>query len=104
MLARVKKNDTVVVLSGKDKDKKGLVIAVYPKDDSVVVKDMGLVTRHVKQTKAGQKGGIVKKERPLPLSKVMPVCGACKKPCRVQTRILESGEKVRTCARCKEVF
>jgi len=104
MLARVKKNDTVVVLSGKDKGKKGTVIAVYPKDDTAVIKDVGLVIRHVKQKKAGQKGGIVKEERPLPLAKVMPICGACKKPCRIQAKELESGQKVRSCCRCKEVF
>lgn len=104
MLARVKKNDTVVVLSGKDKGKSGLVLAVYPKDDAALVKDVSVVTRHTKPTRQGQKGGIVKEERPVPLSKVMPVCSACKKPCRVQTKALETGKSVRICNRCKETF
>lgn len=104
MLARVKKNDTVVLLSGKDKDKQGLVLAVYPKQDLVLVKDVGVVTRHVKPTRAGQKGGIVKEERPVPLAKVMPVCSACKKACRIQTKMLDGGDKVRICNRCKETF
>jgi large subunit ribosomal protein L24 len=104
MLARVKKNDKVIILSGKDKGKQGSVLAVYPKDDTVLIKDVGIVTRHVKPTKAGQKGGVVKEERPLPLAKVMPICSACKKPCRIQAKSLEAGQKVRVCSQCKEAF
>lgn len=104
MLARVKKNDTVVLLSGKDKGKQGLVLAVYPKDDLVLVKEVGMVVRHTKPTRAGQKGGIVKEERPVTLSKVMPVCSSCKKPCRIQAKMLDGGDKVRICNRCKETF
>jgi large subunit ribosomal protein L24 len=104
MLARVKKNDTVVILAGKDKGKQGLVITVHPKDDQVLVKDVAVVARHVKPKRQGQKGGIVKEERPLPLAKVMPVCPACKKPCRIQAKTLEAGNKVRICNRCKEAF
>lgn len=104
MLARVKKNDTIVVVSGKDKGKQGNVIAVYPRESEVLVKDVGVVTRHAKQDRRGKKGGIIKEERPVPLAKVMPVCSACKKPCRIQTRMLEAGNKVRICNRCKEAF
>ncbi|NDD54521.1 50S ribosomal protein L24 [bacterium] len=104
MLARVKKNDTVVVLSGSDKGKQGTVLAVYPQDGAVLVKDVSVVTRHVKPTRQGQKGGIVKQERPVPLAKVMPVCAACKKACRIQAKTLETGKKVRICNRCKETF
>ena len=104
MLARVKKNDTVVVLSGKDKGKSGLVIAVHPKDETALVKDIAVVTSHTKPTKQGQKGGIVKEERPVPLSKIMPMCSSCKKPCRIQTKSLETGKSVSICGRCKETF
>ena len=104
MLARVKKNDTVVVLSGKDKGKQSVVIAVYPKEDAVLVKDVAVVTRHVKPTRQGQKGGIVKEERSVCLAKVMPVCSACKKPCRIQVKMLDTGKNVRICNRCKETF
>jgi large subunit ribosomal protein L24 len=104
MLARVKKNDTVVIISGSDKGKQGLVLAVYPKDELVLVQDVAIVTRHVKPTRQGQKGGIVKQERPLDLAKVMPVCSACKKSCRVQAKVLETGKKVRICNHCKETF
>lgn len=104
MLARVKKDDTVVLLSGKYCGKQGVVLAVYPQQDLVLVKDMHIVTRHVKPTRAGQKGGIVKDEQPIPLAKVMPICPACKKPCRIQAKVLDGGEKVRICHRCKEAF
>ncbi len=104
MLARVKKNDKVFVLSGKDKGKQGTVLAVYPREDAVLVKDVSVVTRHVKPTKQGQKGGIVKEERSVSIAKVMPVCSACKKPCRIQVKKLDTGKNVRICSRCKETF
>lgn len=104
MLARVKKNDKVFVISGKDKGKQGTVLAVYPKDDTVLVQGVSVVTRHVKPTKQGQKGGIVKEERSLCTAKVMPICSACKKPCRIQVKQLDTGKNVRICGRCKETF
>ena len=104
MLSRIKKNDTVIVLSGKDKGKQGQVLVVDKKKDLVLVKDIGIVTCHVKAKRSGEKSKIAREERPLPLCKVMPVCSACKKPCRVQVKFLEQGEKVRICAHCKETF
>lgn len=104
MMSRVKKNDSVIVLSGRDKGKQGLVINVDHKNGNVIVKDVELVTRHVKARKAGEKSGIVKQERYIPLYKVMPVCPSCNKPCRVQIKFLESNDKARVCHRCKEAF
>jgi len=105
MLSRVKKNDTVLVLSGKDKGKQGTVIAIDPKNDLVLVKDVCIITRHVKAQKTGQKGGIVKEESYIQLCRVMPVCPSCKKPCRVQIKFLEDNKnKERICHRCKEAF
>lgn len=104
MLSRVKKNDSVIVLSGRDKGKQGLVIDVDHKKGTVVVKDIELVTRHVKARKTGQKSGIIKEESPIPLHKVMPICPSCKKPCRVQVKFLEENDKARICHRCKEAF
>lgn len=104
MLSRVKKDDTVFVLTGKDKGKHGVVIAVDHKYDRVLIKNIGIITRHVKAKKAGEKSKIVKEESFIPLCKVMPVCSSCKKACRVQVRFLEDGEKARTCHRCKEAF
>jgi large subunit ribosomal protein L24 len=104
MLSRVKKDDTVLVLSGKDKGKQGVVISVDPKKDLVLVKDVGVVTRHVKARRAGEKGGRIREEGYVPLSRVMPMCPSCKKPCRVQVKFLENTNKERVCHRCKDTF
>jgi large subunit ribosomal protein L24 len=104
MLSRVKKNDTVIVAVGKDKGKQGSVIKVDPKNDKVLVKGIGVVTKHVKARRSGEQSRIAKEESFVPLCKVMPVCPACKKACRIQTKILDSGDKARICHRCKEAF
>jgi large subunit ribosomal protein L24 len=105
MLSRVRKNDTVVVLAGKDKGKQGLVISVDHVKGMVVVKDVAIVTRHVKARKTGEKSGLIKEEAAIPLCKVMPICPICKNPCRVQVKFLEGGDKKsRVCQRCKESF
>ncbi|HSW73968.1 MAG TPA: 50S ribosomal protein L24 [Candidatus Limnocylindria bacterium] len=104
MMAHVRKNDTVVVLSGKDKGEQGTVIEVLPKEDKVMVKGLALVTRHIKARKQGDVAGIKKQESYLKLSRVMPICPSCKKPCRINTKQLESGKKSRMCNRCKEIM
>lgn len=104
MLSRIKKNDSVVVLSGKDKGKQSMVISVDQKSGVALVKDISVVAHHVKARKAGEKNRIVKEERPIMLCKIMPICPACKKPCRVQVRFQEGSEKARMCSRCKETF
>ena len=104
MVARIKKNDTVVVLSGKDKDKKSTVIEVLPKKGKVLVKDIGMVTRHVKARKQGEVSAIKKEERYINASLVMPVCVACKRACRVNAKIMEDGKRARICNRCQEIF
>ena len=104
MLSRIKKNDTVIVLSGKDKGKTGQVISVNNKKGTVLVKDACIVTKHVKAKKSGDKSQIVKEESPIPFCKVMPICPSCSKPCRIQVRFLDGGMKNRSCGRCKETF
>jgi len=104
MVARIKKNDTVVVLSGKDKDKTGTVIEVLPKKGKVLVKGIALVTRHVKARKQGEVSGIKKEEGYINDSIVMPVCISCKKASRINTKMMEDGKRVRVCNRCEEIF
>jgi large subunit ribosomal protein L24 len=104
MLSRVKKNDSVLVIAGKDKGKQGSVIKVNNKKDALLVKDVGIVTRHVKARKSGEKNRIVKEESYIPFCKVMPICPSCKKTCRIQIKFLEEGKKARVCHRCKEAF
>jgi len=103
-MARVKKNDTVIVLSGKDKGKKAVVLEVSREKKRVMVKGVGIQIKHVKARRQGEASGIKKEEGWLDLSNVMPVCSACKKPCRVNTKVVEADKKVRTCNRCKEII
>lgn len=102
-MERIKKNDMVMVRSGKDKGKKGKVIAILPKKGKVMVKDVALVTKHQKARKQGETAGIKKLEAFIPLDKVMPICGACNVPTRVSAQ-LQGESRVRICKRCHESF
>ncbi len=104
MIFRVKKSDTVVVLSGRDKEKQGEIIAILKKKGKILIKGIALVTRHVKARKAGEFAGIRKEESFINLSSVMPICTSCKKPCRINSKLLDTGKRVRICNRCKEIF
>ena len=95
----VKKNDTVVVLSGKDKGKQGKVLSVNPEAGKVVVEGVSVATRHQKARRQGEEGGIVKKETPIYACKVMTVCPKCNKGTRVAHKIVD-GKKVRVCKHC----
>ena len=103
----VKKGDTVVVISGKDKGKKGKIMVAQPDDERVIVQGAAMVTRHVKPRKQGQPGGRIEKEGPIHASNVMLVCPKCDKPTRIAHKLKEveiSGEKkqksVRVCKKC----
>ena len=96
----IKKGDTVVVLSGKDKGKKGEVIAVLPQDGKVVVEKINMVSRHTKPRRQGEEGGIIQKEAPLYACKVQRVCPKCDQATRPAHKILADGKKVRVCKKC----
>ena len=85
----VKTGDTVIVISGKDKGKKGQVLAVSPKEGKVIVEKVNMVSKHVKPRKMGEQGGIIKAEGAMYASKVQIVCPRCKKPTRVAHKIFE---------------
>ena len=99
MAMSVKKGDTVVVLSGKDKGKQGKVLGTVPSEDKVVVEGVNMVTCHVKPRKQGETGGIVQREAALYASKVQVVCPKCKKGTRVAHKI-ENGKKSSVCKHC----
>lgn len=102
MIARIKKNDTVVVLAGKDKGRQGSVIEILPKKGKIMVKGVRILTKHLKARKQGEVGGVKKQEGYLEISQVMPVCPSCKKPCRIGTKMVDA-KSVRVCHRCKEI-
>ena len=99
MSMNIKKNDTVVVLSGKDRGKKGKVLGTVPADAKVVVEGINMVTCHVKPRRQGEEGGIVKREAAIAPCKVQVVCPKCGKATRVAHKI-EDGKKIRVCKHC----
>ena len=96
---KIKKNDKVVVLSGKDKGKSGKVLGTVPSERKVVVEGINVVPCHIKPRKQGEEGGIIQRETPIYASKVMLVCPKCGKPTRVGHTVID-GEKVRACKKC----
>ena len=92
---KIKKDDLVVVIAGKDKDKQGKVISVDTKKNRVLVQGCNMITKHTKQAPGNPQGGIVKKETPIYASKVMLICPNTGKPTRVGHAFLEDGRKVR---------
>ena len=99
MAMNVKKGDTVVVLSGKDKGKQGKVLGTVPSEDKVVVEGVNMATCHVKPRCQGESGGIVSREAAMYARKVQVVCPKCKKGTRVAHKI-ENGKKTRVCKHC----
>ena len=95
----IKKNDTVIVLSGKDKGVKGKVLVAMPTENKVIVENVNVATCHTKPRRQGETGGIVKKETPIRASKVMLVCPKCEKGVRVGFKV-EDGKKTRVCRKC----
>ena len=107
----IRKDDLVVVLSGKDKGKQGKVLEVMPKSGKVVVEKskvivekVNIVSRHTKPRKQGEEGGILKKEAPIYACKVQRVCPKCNKPTRPAHKLLEGGKKVRVCKKCGQTI
>ena len=100
----VKKGDTIVVLSGKDKGKQGKVLKSDPKGGKVIVEGVNVAMKHRKPRKQGEEGGIVKMETPIYACKVMLVCPKCDKPTRPAFRILDDGSKTRVCRKCGETI
>ena len=98
----VKTGDTVVVLSGKERGKKGKVMAVSPKEGKVIVEKVNMVSKHMKPRRMGEAGGIIQAEGAMYASKVQIVCPRCGKPTRVSHKIYEDGTKERICKKCGE--
>ncbi len=95
----VKTNDTVIVISGDDKGKKGKVIAVSPAEDKVIVEGVNIVSKHVKPRRQGEAGGITKVEGAIYASKVAHYCSKCEKAVRVKAKDID-GKKIKVCAKC----
>ena len=100
----VKTGDTVMVISGDDKGKKGKVMAVSPKEGKLIVEGVNMVSKHVKPKRMGEAGGILKAEGAMYASKVQIICPRCKKPTRIGHKLNEDGTKSRICVKCGEAL
>jgi large subunit ribosomal protein L24 len=99
---RIKKNDKVKIVAGKDKGKIGKVIKVVQKEDRILVENINIVKRHIRPNAKNRQGGIIEKEAPIHMSNIMLMCNKCMAPIRVKMQILEDGKKVRVCRKCAE--
>ena len=105
MTARVKQDDLVMVIAGRDKGRRGKVQRVIPDKGKALIEGLNMVKRHLRAGAEGaRQAGIIDKEMPIDTSKLMPVCPACDKPTRVAIKVLENGSKARLCKRCEGMF
>jgi large subunit ribosomal protein L24 len=103
-MLKIKKNDRVKVLQGKDSGKTGKVLRVEPIKEFVYVEGVNIIKVHTRSKKQGQSGGIISKEGPIHISNVEVVCPSCSKPARIGFEVKDSGDKVRICKKCGGQF
>lgn len=100
MNLHVKRDDNVVILSGKDKGRQGKVLEVSPKEGKIIVEGCNMIKKHVKPRRMGETGGIVDAEAPMYACKAMVVCPKCQKPTRVAHKAGANGKNQRVCKKC----
>ena len=101
----VKKDDFVIVLAGKDKNKKGKILKSLPKKNKVIVEGVNIITKHQKPSYKNPEGGIIKKEAPIHVSNVLLFCDKCDKGVRTRMKIdTERNQKIRICVKCGNEF
>lgn len=100
----VKKGDTVMVIAGKEKGKKGRVLEVYRGSGTILVEKINIIKRHTRPSQKYKQGGIIDRESPIHTSNTMVICSKCGKPSRTGIKTLKDGSKVRYCKKCDEVI
>jgi large subunit ribosomal protein L24 len=101
---QIKKNDTVLVISGKEKGKRGKVIAVYPVANRLLIEKLNMIKRHTRPNQQLRQGGIVEKEGPISASNVQLICSKCDKPTTTARKSQGEGMRVRVCKTCNEII
>ena len=101
---RLRSEDTVLVIKGRDRGKQGRIQQVFPRNGKVLVDGVNIVSRHTRAASGVRQGGIIQKELPIQAANVMLVCTHCNRPTRLGARFLADGTKARTCKRCQEVI
>ncbi|MDM8536189.1 50S ribosomal protein L24 [Desulfobacterales bacterium HSG17] len=102
MRTRIKKDDKVKVLTGKDKGKIGKVLKIVKKTNRVIIENINVVKVNQRPTQANPQGGIVEKNMPIHVSNLMIMCNSCVKPTRISMKLLEDGKRVRICKQCNQ--
>lgn len=100
----IRKNDSVMVIAGKERGKTGKILRVIPEKERAIVERVNLVKRHTRPRGPQQAGGILEKEAPIHISNLMVMCEKCNAPVRVGRRVLADGQKVRVCRRCGDTI
>jgi len=101
---KIRKGDTVVIIAGKDRGKRGKVRRAWPDEERVIVDGLNMIKRHSRARRAARQAGIIELEAPIHVSNVMLVCEKCGNPTRVSFRFLDDGKKVRICNSCQEMI
>jgi large subunit ribosomal protein L24 len=101
---RIKKNDQVLVITGKDRGKKGKIRFAYPKEGKVIVEGVNFIKKHARARGQARQAGIIEREAPMDVSNVILLCSKCDKPARIGGRTLADGKSVRFCRVCQEVI
>ncbi|MDH4161073.1 MAG: 50S ribosomal protein L24 [Nitrospirota bacterium] len=98
---QIKKNDTVLVTAGKEKGKRGRVIAVYPSNNRVLIEKLNMIKRHTKPNQQLKQGGIVERESPISAANVRLICNKCDKPTSISRKTQGDGTRARVCKACE---
>jgi large subunit ribosomal protein L24 len=101
---KVVKNDTVMVVTGNFKGKKGKVLKVFPKEERVIIEGVNFIKRHTRKSQKNPRGGIIEREAPIHASNVKIVCSKCGKPARIGRIVLDNKKRVRACKNCGEML
>lgn len=103
-MLKIKKNDSVQVIKGKDRGKKGKVLNVIAASGKAIVEGINQVKKHKRKTQQDQQGGVVSIEKPISISNLMVVCKSCNRPVRIGFQIQKDGNRARFCKACKEIL
>ncbi|MDD3101970.1 MAG: 50S ribosomal protein L24 [Patescibacteria group bacterium] len=101
---KIRKGDTVKMMQGKDRGKKGRVVKVFPQENKIMVEEINMVIKHVRAKRENEKGQRIRKPMPFNASRVLLVCPKCAQTIRIASKVLADGRKIRFCKKCKEVI
>jgi large subunit ribosomal protein L24 len=101
---KIRKDDNVLVIAGKNKGKKGKIRFLYTKENRILVEGVNMIKTHSRAKAQVKQAGLIEREAPIAISDVMIICKHCNKPARIGYKVLEDGKKVRICRNCKEAL